>query len=104
LQKGKIVTGTFVFSILKLVDDQIPGRLTPSLIPLAPEAAEPGQTSKMLQHLFDSRFPYLSYVNTLYVRPNTLTVKGHHQSIRVVVSIKEDDSDVSDGGLEVSAT
>ncbi|KYR00713.1 DOCK family protein [Tieghemostelium lacteum] len=94
LKKLKPIPGSFVMSIKTITDsdaEEMKGKVTPSIVPLIPITQEsPPNFIREIQDFSESPYPYLEYVNNLYIYPENVYIKYKNPNIQIQVQLFED--------------
>ncbi|KAF2072984.1 hypothetical protein CYY_005696 [Polysphondylium violaceum] len=92
LKKLKPIPGSFVMSILtKESDEELKGRISPSLIPLLPiDTDKNPNLIREIQDFSEIQYPFVEYVNNLYIYPESVFIKYKNPNIQIQVQLIDD--------------
>jgi len=92
LKKLKPIPGSFVMSILtKESDEELKGRISPSLIPLLPiDTDKNPNLIREIQDFSEIQYPFVEYVNNLYIYPESVFIKYKNPNIQIQVQLVDD--------------
>ncbi|EFA83784.1 DOCK family protein [Heterostelium album PN500] len=91
LKKLKTVQASFTMSIRSLdADDECRGRISPSLIPMLPLSSERDSFIRDIQDFTETPYPFVDYVNNLYIYPETVFIKYKNPNLQIQVQLIED--------------
>ncbi|EAL73033.1 DOCK family protein [Dictyostelium discoideum AX4] len=87
------IPGTFTMSILsKESEEDLRGRISPSLVPLLPVDTNFKKPNliREIQDFSETPYPFVEYVNNLYIYPENVFIKYKNPNIQIQVQLIDD--------------
>ncbi|EGC37649.1 hypothetical protein DICPUDRAFT_149722 [Dictyostelium purpureum] len=87
------IPGSFTMSLLtKESEDDLRGRISPSLVPLLPIDQNPKKPNltREIQDFSETPYPFVEYVNNLYIYPENVFIKYKNPNIQIQVQLVDD--------------